>query len=248
MKLVFLIFTLFSFQAFANIELRMKPLSRSVAQGELFDVVLSVHQSNGVTSLKGLSGKHFAESLYIYSLDPFVLKNGQLESNAKVIFSKIPKVDYLQEEIEGSSYIIKWSDLTVTPTTEAEGFKFGNFEIPKTWPVFSLVILLILLMTLALPIKRWLAKRKNRELHKIFIKKCLAEMESASTYDEIVSIWLQRDKFQKAFPSITEEFKKFEIVLNRHQFKPNRNPKEISEIQEAYEKYKATLKGVLNGI
>jgi hypothetical protein len=73
-------------------------------------------------------------------------------------------------------------------------------------------------------------------------------MQSASTYEEIVTIWLQREKYLKAFPTIIEDFKKFETILNRHQFKPNRSSKEISEIQDAYEKFKTTLRGVLHGI
>ncbi len=248
MKLFLLIFLLTSFQVFSSVELRMKSLSRSVAQGELLNVVIFVPPSQGEVSLKGLSGKHFAETLYIYSLDPFVFKNGQLETNAKVIFTKIPKQDYLQAEVEGSSYLIKWSDLSVTPTEVAEGFKFGNFEVPKAWPVVGIIVFLILLMALVIPIKKWLVKRKNKESQKLFTKKCLSEMQSASTYEEIVTVWLQKEKYHKAFPTITDDFKKFEAVLNRHQFKPNRSPKELSEIQEAYEKFKESLRGVLHGI
>jgi hypothetical protein len=76
----------------------------------------------------------------------------------------------------------------------------------------------------------------------------MTELESAKDYNDVERIWLKREEYIKAFPQIENEFRQFERILNRHQFKRSRKEADLNEINEAYEKFKSQLVGVKNGI
>lgn len=248
MKFLILLMTLFSFNVFANVELRLSSSHQSIKQGEIIDVVVHVQSSRGEIPLKGLIGKHFAETIYIYSMDPFVIKNGLMESRAKVIFTKAPSSDSLQGEIEGILYLINWPGLKILPIAQSEGFKFGNFDIPQSFPWLMIVIILLIFVPVCIYFIRFFKKHNLKNQHKRHLERLMTELESAKDYNDVERIWLKREEYIKAFPQIENEFRQFERILNRHQFKRSRKEADLNEINEAYEKFKSQLVGVKNGI
>lgn len=248
MKLLILMITLLSFNSFSNVELRVSTSYQSIKQGEIVDATLHVQSSRGEIPLKGLVGKHFAETIYIYSMEPFVVKNGIMESRAKVIFTKIPSSESLQQEIEGVIYIMNWPGLQILPIAQTEGFKFGNFNIPHSLPWLVIIVILLIFVPVCIYSIRLLKNHQSKKRHKRNLKGLMTELESAKDYNDVERIWLKRNEYIKAFPQIENDFKKFEEILNRHQFKRSRREADLNEINEAYEKFKSQLVGVRNGI
>ena len=248
MKLLILFITIFSFNAFSNVELRLSTTHSSIKQGEIAEVIVHVHSSRGEIPLKGLVGKHFSETIYVYSMDPFVIKNGLMESRAKIIFSKTPQSDSLQDEIEGAIYIVKWPGIQIIPTAQSEGFKFGNFDIPYTLPWLMIIVILLIFVPVCIYSIRLLKRYKLKNQHKRHLTGLITELESAKDYNDVERIWLKREEYITAFPQIKNDFRKFEEILNRHQFKRSRKEAEVNEIIQAYERFKSQLIGVKNGI
>jgi hypothetical protein len=247
-KLLILFITLFSFNAFSNVELRLSTTHSSIKQGEIAEVVVHIQSSRGEIPLKGLVGKHFAETIYFYSMDPFVIKNGLMESRAKIIFTKNPQSDSLQEEIEGVVYHLKWPGIQIIPTAQSEGFKFGNFDIPYSLPWLMIIVILFIFVPFCIYSFKLLNSYKLKNQHKRHLTGLITELESAKDYNDVERIWLKREEYISAFPQIENDFRKFEEILNRHQFKRSRKDADLNEIIEAYERFKSQLIGVKNGI
>ncbi len=161
MKLLILFITLLSFNAFSNVDLRLSATHSSIKQGEIAEVVVHIQSSRGEIPLKGLVGKHFAETIYVYSMEPFVIKNGLMESRAKIIFTKNPQSNSLQDEIEGVVYLVNWPGIQIVPTAGGEGFKFGNFDIPYSIPWFMIIIILFIFVPVCIYSIRLLKRYKS---------------------------------------------------------------------------------------
>ncbi len=165
----------------------------------------------------------------------------------KVIFTKVPDTNNVTETINGEQIDISWAHVEVIPV-ESKSFLFGEFNIPERSNFMPWILGMVglgLLIALILAIRNYL----NRKSKNLTSRKNLKnELLQCASYDDIVLMWRQKRRYLDAFPMIEKEFKEFEEVLFKYQFKPQRTEQEISEVSLAYEKFKASVTGALHGI
>lgn len=201
-------------------------------------------------SLQKLKGQTLGNTIYIYDVSPLVRKNGSdfFETNAKVIFVKVPETNALVSKLGAEDLLITWGDIPVSPTEGAKGFVFGNFEIPSRPQIFlwlSILVGVVILSCLGF----W--GRKKYQLNSSLKKKkkiLKSELISASSYQEIVEVWKKKQLFLSEFPQIEEAFRTFEGVLFKYQFKPHQSEAEVSVVTEAYRDFVRKVEGGLNGV
>lgn len=248
MKLFIYIFLLVSFSAWSRVNLELVLNADSIKQGEIAPARLIVRDSEGKTTLSGLKGKNIGKTIYLLSVAPFIGKAGQFESDASVIFLKVPEVNSATEVIEGEEIVISWQNLQVLPTEEENSFLFGDFEVPERKEIVPWVIGLLLLLVTGSMIY-WLSQKlKIKKLNKLKLIKLKQELLECRNYDEIVLMWRQKQTYLNTFPQLDKTFKHFEQTLFKYQFKPQRTSLELDEVQKAYEEFKTEILGALNGI
>ena len=248
MKKIIILLVFISLSAWSKVGMILVPDSSSIKQGEIVRARLLIQETDGTSSLSGITNKNIGEVLYLYHVGPFMMKQGVLESEVKIIFSKVPTSNQVTETIEGEPITIRWSDLKVIPTQQPEGFQFGNFEIPQTmkwipWAI-GLLIVLILLLIVAKFNRRLGQKKRLKDLQ----RKLKDELLGADGYEGIVQVWQKKRIYLQQFPALEENFRTLEQTLFKFQFKPQRNESEMAAIKTSYESFKRDISGVLNGI
>ncbi|MBA2405754.1 MAG: hypothetical protein H0V66_13335 [Bdellovibrionales bacterium] len=239
---------LFSSTAWSRVTLELILDTASVKQGEIATGKLVVKQAEGQTGLAGLKGKNIGKTLYLLHVSPFMGKQGQLESEAKVIFFVVPQVNAVTEVINGEDVFISWNNIEVIPTETSKSFLLGDFEIPERKKIvkwFLILLMVGVIAGLALWINRYF-KRKSISREKTKLLK--NELTNCMNYDDIVLMWRQKHRYLVAFPGIESCFKSFEEILFKYQFKSSRSESEIQEVISAYQKFKTDVQGVLNEI
>ena len=246
-KLLYLL-VLISFSAWSAVALELSLDKTSVKQGQIVNGRLLVRETNGTAGLSGLKGQNLGKTLYIHSVSPFMAKNGQLESEVRIIFALVPQVTTVKEVINGEEITVSWQAVEVTPTEATKSFLFGDFEVPERRDVLPWIFGLLGLAA-TVTVIWWVSNRqKQKSLTKSQLAKLKNEIITCSSYDDIVLMWRQKHRYLEQFPLIESEFKSFEEVLFRYQFKAQRSEQEIAEVDSAYQKFKSNVAGVLNGI
>lgn len=243
---------LLSLPSFSAIKLGVSFYDQNVKQGEIASAKIVIDpQSMQKFGLQKLKGQTLAETLYIYDVSPSMKKEGQndYESEAKIIFIKVPETTEVKQNVDAEEVTLAWGDITVTPTEAPQGFVFGNFEIPRVgkWALYLLIGLLV--AGFAGSLGYWLSKKsKIINEKKRRIQEAKAQVLSCSSYEDLVNLWKKKHHFIELFPHIKEPFLRFETTLNRYQFKPSRSEKESEEIMAAYREFKSSVEGGFNGI
>lgn len=219
---------------------------KQVKQGEIAEGRLIVKQTEGQAALGGLKGKNVAKTLYLLNVSPFMVKQGQLESEAKVIFLAVPQTNSITETINGEEVAISWEGIEILPTEESKSFLLGDFTIPEARQILKWIIFVIApLMIMGIFV--WFKKRskKIRQL-KDQITQLKKELTECGSYDEIVLMWRNKRRYLEVFPKLDIVFKNFEDVLFKHQFKPCRTNFDTEEVLTAYKKFITEVKVVAN--
>jgi hypothetical protein len=243
---IFLVFI--SLSAWSKVGMILVPDSASVKQGEIARARLLIQATDGTSSLGGMTSKNMDEVLYLYHVGPFMMKQGVLESEVKIIFSKVPTSNQVTEIIQGEQVTISWNDLKVIPTQQSEGFQFGSFEIPQTVKWIPWAIGLLIVSTLLLIIAKFNRRLNQKKRLKDLQSKMKEELLGADGYEGIVRIWEKKRIYLQQFPALEENFRTLEQTLFKFQFKPQRNEFEMAAIKTSYESFKRDISGVLNGI
>lgn len=238
----------FSLSAWSKVNFELVLNSPSVKQGEIVVGKLIVRESQGQTSFSGLKGKNIGKTIYLLNVAPFMGKAGQLESDAKIIFLKVPESTSATEVIDGEEIVISWKGIEVVPTEESKSFLLGDFEVPERKEVLPWILGFFIVLILGAA-GYWISyKIKAKKLTKSQQNKLKQEILSCQNYDEIVLMWRQKLRYLQTFPQLENAFKNFEQTLFKYQFKPNRTDRELEEVQKAYDKFKSEAMGALNGI
>ena len=245
---IFLLTVLISFSAWSKVNLELKLSSPLVKQGQIALGTLVVQSTDGNSGLAGLKGKTLGKSLYLLNLSPFMGKQGQLASDVKVIFTQVPQTSSVTETINNEEITISWNDIQVQPTEAAKSFLFGDFEIPSRLVVLPWIVGVIGLGFLALVIIRIRSMLKLKSSIKGRKQKLKDEIINGTTYDDVVLIWRQKSRYINEFPQIETHFKTLETVLFKYQFKPQRTEQEVNAVMDAYQTFKSSVTGDLNGI
>jgi hypothetical protein len=247
-KYLTLFLLLFSWQAWTKVQFELIAESSQLKQGEITTARLLVKESQGQSVLSGLNGKNLGQTLYLLSLTPFVGKQGLLESEAKIIFLKVPQSNSVTEIMNGEEIIVVWNNLTITPTETSKSFLLGDFEIPEVKELLP-YLAAILVMSIGVAAFFWYRRRTNKR--KLMAKKrqiLKEELLNCLSYDDVVSMWKQKRKYLQEFQQLDPHFKDLEVTLFKFQFKPQRSETELHQVIEAYQKFKSDIAGVLNGI
>lgn len=248
MKILFILLSLLSLNGWSKVNLEIVLNANKIKQGEIASGKMIVNQSEGQTALSGLNGLNLDETIYLLNVSPFIGKNGVFEAQVKVIFLKVPESSAIKKEINGEEVTFQWSPLKVIPTEEPKSFLFGEFEIPDrakyvTWLIgisSSAALLLLILLIL-----RFVKKKKGLKDSR---KKMLTEIASCQTYEDIVMMWRKKQHYLLFFPELSNDFKSFENVLFKYQFKPSQTESEVEEVSKAYDEFRKTVTGLFNGI
>ncbi len=246
-KILFFL-TLCTTSLWARVHLELTFNESAIKQGQIAPGKFIVKEGSGASALSGLKGKKLGKVLYIQNVSPFMGKQGQLESEVKIIFIKVPESNSITEVLNGEETLVTWNGVEIIPTEEAKSFIFGDFEIPEKLKLFPWLIGLIGLI-LTLFIVFWFKKKlTNKASLKAKRNRLKQEILTAASYDDIVFMWRQKLRYLETFPEIEDQFKNFEKVLFKYQFKQQRTDKEIADVETAYLKFKTEVAGVLNGI
>lgn len=248
MKIFSIILLLLSFNIWSKVDLNLVLSAQEAKQGEIVQGKIVLGQSEGQVALSGLNGLNIQKTIYLISISTFIGKNGNYEADAKVIFLKKPEAVSLQETVNGEEISFKWTPIEIIPTEEPQSFLLGNFDIPSRrsftlWIMGgtgSLVLIFFVIFLIRLGKKKQLLKAEKSKLKK--------DLLNNETYTDIVTMWRQKQVFLEAFPVINEDFKEFEKVLFKYQFKQTQNKTEIEEIISAYKTFCLSIQGSLDGI
>lgn len=243
-----LFFVLFSASAWSKVNLELKLNVASIKQGQIGVGSLVVQSTDGNAGLSGLKGKTLGKTLYLYNVSPFMGKQGQLVSDVKVIFAQVPQTNAVTETINNEEVTITWSGIEVTPTEGTKSFIFGDFEIPSRIVVFPWLMAILGLGFLSLVIMRVRALLKTKSSIKTRKSKLRDEIINCSSYDDVVLMWRQKKRYLDEFPNLDAHFKTLEVVLFKYQFKSQRTEREVEAVMDAYQAFKSSVMGDLNGI
>lgn len=246
-KILLLTF-LFSFSAWSKVNLELRLESSSIKQGQIGIGTLVVKSTDGNSGLAGLKGKTLGKSLYLFNVSPFMGKEGQLTSDVKIIFTQVPETNVVTETINNEEISIGWNGINVIPTEGSKSFLFGDFDIPSRLVVLPWIGIVIGLGLLALAIIRIRAVLKVKSDVKSRRQKLRDEIINSGSYDDVVLMWRQKKRYLDEFPQLDIHFKKLEEVLFKYQFKSQRTEREVSAVMDAYQVFKSSVMGDLNGI
>lgn len=248
MNKLLLFFILFSIPAWSKVNLELRLNSPSVKQGQIALGSLVVKSTDGNAGLSGLKGQTLGKTLYLYNVAPFMGKQGQLVSEVKVIFAQMPQSQMVSETINNEEVTISWSGIEVSPTEESKSFIFGDFEIPSRLVMFPWIMAVLGIGLLSLVIIRVRLLLRNKSSIKTKKLKLRDEIINCSSYDDVVLMWRQKKRYLDEFPMLEQHFKTLEVVLFKYQFKSQRTEREVEAVLEAYQGFKSSVMGDLNGI
>ena len=232
--------------AWGKVSLEFKPGQSSVNQGEIVEGHLILNE--GSIPTLSLKGKNIGKTIYILNVEPFMGNAGIFQARAKLIFSKVPEASSVVETINGEEVSIFWDDLSINPTEESQSFLLGDFEIPGRKKIIPWLIALLTAFLIGSLIWFYIKKARNQrklKQQKLALKDQLLQ---ASSYDEVVSIWMNKHQTLKEFPVLEEAFKNLEITLFKYQFKPQRTNHELEQVMQAYQNFKADVQKGTHGI
>lgn len=246
-----LLILLIPFSAVATVNVELFFDSQEVKQGSIENAkALLTSDSIQKVNFQKIKGQTLGETIYFYSLSPFVRKEGEKNyiSDVKIIFVKVPTKNRLEHKVDGQDIVISLPQIKVTPVDIPEKLIFEQFDIPESFKYFKWIIVFFILVILCvLTLKyRQRTKNKHRELLK---KKAIKESVLAATsYKDVVNVWQRKSEVISIFPSWESEFKELEKTLFKFQFKPSQSEIEKSEVMKAYDVFLNNVKGGFDGI
>lgn len=245
---ILLLFLFVLGSSWAKTTLELSTLLPEVKQGSITDCQISIKESEGKSTLAGLAGSEFGKTIYMISIEPFVLQNGTLVANARVVFEKVPASELVSEIIDGNEITITLKKIKVLSSKPAQSFLFGDFEVSGKVSLLKWIILTISVMILGLILFRWRNKYliKNQIKHKK--RRLKAQLLKPVSYDDIVEVWKNKHDYLNEFPDLDSAFKKLEQTLFKYQFKSQRNEIEITQVLIAFDHFRNDVGEVLNGI
>jgi hypothetical protein len=160
----------------------------------------------------------------------------------------VPLSNTVTETINNEEITISWNNIQIVPTEESKSFLFGDFEIPSRLVVFPWIVGVIglgLLALIIIRIRSLLKVKTSIKNRKLQLKQ---EMINGTNYDDVVLMWRQKTRYLNEFPQLDTHFKTLETVLFKYQFKPQRTEQEVNAVMDAYQAFKSSVMGDLNGI
>jgi len=91
-------------------------------------------------------------------------------------------------------------------------------------------------------------KAKLKEEKRKYAQQLKMELLGCNNYEDVLILWKKKRIYLQSFEHIAEPFHKFELVLNKYQFRPNQTETEKIEVMEAYRKFSRSVEGGVYGV
>lgn len=199
--------------------------------------------------LQKLKGQALANTLYLYEVSPLIRREGgnSYEADARVIFVKVPETHVLTFKDGSEEVAVTWGEVEIVPT-EAQGLIYEKFSIPSRPKIIAWTLIFIGLIVLGLLGRKGHRKYASKQIQKKRLAELKQELLNGKEYQDVVSIWMKREDFLKAFPHIESSFRELESVLFKYQFKPVQSDVEKNIVIEAYRSFLSQISGGFNGV
>ena len=231
----------------ATTDLILVPEHNSIKQGELVQAKIQI---SGYSGSLALNGANISDTLYFYKTAPFI-RNAQtetLETEATIIFLKVPKNNFVTGTVQNQPIRVSWKDLTINPVEAPESFIFGNFEIPKKINLFWFITGLITAFLIAYFIRKKMKQLKTKKLKAAEIANLKSQLVSASDYTHVLEIWQKKHLYLEMFPKLQDEFLNWEQTLFKYVFKPHLTEIEKQLVISSYNEFKQKIGEKISGI
>lgn len=250
-KYLSILFILFTFSALGAPRIMLKFNDAKVKQGSVVDAVIGLNsETTQKLQYNQLKGQTLGETFYVYQAKPLMTKGSwdTLESEAKIIVTKIPENRPLLHKLGTDTIEIDWSEVEFIPTEVPKEFLFGTFEVPTRLELMKWALGALALGIVALISFRGYKKYKLRAEKKAKRRSLKASLSQPSTYEDVVSVWKTKPTYVKEFPHLEAHFKELERVLFKVQFKPSQTETEKAEVMKAYREFVTNSQGGFDGV
>lgn len=249
--IITVLFLIMSISSFATSKMHISFQSSQIKQGSIVDARI-IFDAGVVqrVDLSKIRNTTLSEYFYVYEADLPLRKMGEdsIGSDAKIIVLKIPNSQPVNHTIENEKIEITWNNIEFLPTEAGKGFVFGDFNIPEKRNFVVVAIICLLLIIVSLSGWKIFNKIKIKKIEKERIKLLKKNIESAATYEDIVTVWKKKAELISEFPHLEEHFKNLEVILFKYQFKFSQTESEKNIVIEAYKDFIEKIKGGFNGI
>lgn len=249
---VLFIFLLMSFSSLAGVlKLDIRFPEGKIKQGAIVPVklIFDLPASQGLPINK-LIGQTLGGTFYIFKVKPLLTKDNwtAFESEAEIILAKVPEAKPVSYKSGNDEVVITWNDVEFVPTEAPKEMIYGNFEIPSRAQIlkwFSILAVILVLLGIGWKIKQKVSLKKALKMRKAAIKD---QLVSAREYIDVVKVWEKKSEIMKEFPLIQDNFKNFESVLFKYQFKQSQSETEKIEVMNAYREFINKSQGGFDGV
>jgi len=250
MKL-FLFFLFLSAEVLSMDKLALFIPQSGVNQGALVKATLIVQPEAINFPVQKLKGQTLGETLYFQQLSPLLKKEGSsaYESEVSIIFTSVPETRVITGKIGSHELQVEWNDIRISPVESPGKMLWADFTAPdfleRGWKWVWITLIIILFSFGGYILWRKLLKRKREKERR---SKLVSEYMSCSNYEEVVEFWKRKHIYLKEFPQIEHDYRSFEEVLFRYQFKPKQSESEKQMVIDAYRKLIEVTQGGLRGV
>jgi hypothetical protein len=235
----------------ADVSLKLKFPVERFSTGELVNVeiIIDANSAQGL-SFQSLKGETIGETIYIQSLSPLILREGEqhFTVDAQVVLIRKPTSNQIQTTFKGNTLFIGWDNVEIEAVDTPSDYVLEDFTVPTPLNILRWVLLFIIFSSVIYGL--WVLKKKWSD--KKLEKKRLAELKrsllSGKDYAAVVEIWKKKHAYLKSFPMIETAFTNLESVLFKFQFKPQRTMEEEFKVMEAYRNFIKDAEGELRGV
>ncbi len=222
-----------------------------VNQGALVKGTLIVQPEAVNFPVQKLKGETVGDTIYFQQLSPLLKKEGSAayEADVRVIFTNVPENRSVTGNIANQELVIEWNDIRINPVEATGKMLWADFTAPDfmegSWRWVWISLIIILLAVAGYFIWRKVSRRSREKKRR---QKLASEFLACSNYDEIVEFWKRKHTYLKEFPQLEKNYRNFEEVLFKYQFKPKQTESEKEQVVRAYQKLTEESKGELRGI
>lgn len=243
----YIIFLFLTLKAIATTDLTLVPERNTIKQGELIQARVTISGLSGNLALNGLT---VSDTIYFYKTSPLIktAQSETFETDATIIFLKIPQANVITGTIQNQDIRVKWNNLKVEPVEAPESFIFGNFEIPKKLNFFWILITLSVATFSYLLIRKKIKQLKLKKLKLAEMMALKTQLVSATDYTNVLEIWKKKHLYLEKFPNLEEDFLNWEQTLFKYVFRPQLTDTEKEIVISSYSDFKRKIGNKISGV
>jgi hypothetical protein len=247
MKLLLMILVFISLKSFAVEEVKIIAQGNSLTQGQIADVMMGIENTSGlIADIEEMKGKKIEDTIYILDIKDGIQEKDLLTYKAKIIFIKSPTQNSVRTTINGKEVQFSWDNISVIAAGETKGFLWGEYQLDSKDHLLIVILVFIFLATIL--VFYLMRRRKNHALKISELKNIKITIDSVKNYEDIISLWNNRDRLLACFPLIEADFRELEKDLFKYIFKPSQSPAEREDAYNSFKKFRNKFKEGAHGV